>query len=422
MDLNDAVKLLRTSQWWTHEQIEQRQRDCLKRIVLHHAQHAPYFKQRLESQGLRAEDVATLEGLKQLKPMTKRDIQQAERFHSEGIPNNHLPIRRSQTSGRTGEPVTILKTEVNNLWYCAQTAREHEWWGQDYSWRLSSIRAIHTDYEENDRWGSPLAVNSGPTQGIPLKWNVQDQLEKLRAFQPEMLNIHAGVLQAMCAYWGQHGYDLNLKHIKNTGETLSQEVRQQVKEVTGVTVKDQYSSSEVGLISMNCEHTDQQHIQVETLLVEILNEQGQACQPGELGRVVITDYYNTVSPMIRYDIGDYARVGEPCQCGRHSPTLSEIRGRERGLFRRPNGDRFWPTAGQYAAAKIVKINQWQIIQHSLDDIEYKIVTDLPLTEDQRDQLLEIFRQTLGFDCVRITEYRTQLPTDGKYEESICLIS
>jgi hypothetical protein len=36
-------------------------------------------------------------------------------------------------------------------------------------------------------------------------------------------------------------------------------------------------------------------------------------------------------------------------------------------------------------------------------------------------LLEIFKRKLGFDCVRITEYRTQLPTDGKYEESICLI-
>lgn len=421
MNLEDAVKLLKTSQWWTTEQIEQRQRDCLKRIVLHHAQHNLYFKQRLVSQGLNAEDVVTLEGLKKLQPMTKRDIQQATDFHSEGVPNNHLPIRRSQTSGRTGEPVTILKTEMNHLWFCAQTAREQEWWKQDYSWRLSSVRAVHNEYEESDHWGSPLAINSGRTQGIPLRWNVQDQLDQLRTFQPDMLNIHAGVLQAMCGHWEELGYDLSLKHIKNTGETLNTELRQRVKLLTGITVKDQYSSSEVGLISMNCEHTDQQHIQVETLLVEILNEQGQQCKPGELGRVVITDFYNTVSPMIRYDIGDYARVGKPCRCGRHSPTLSEIRGRERGLFRRPNGDRFWPTAGQYAAAEVVKINQWQIVQHSLDDIEYKIVTDHPLTEEQREQLLIIFRRTLGFNCVRLTEYRTQIPTDGKYEESICLI-
>jgi phenylacetate-CoA ligase len=312
---------------------------------------------------------------------------------------------------------------MNHRWFCAQTAREHAWWKQDYKWRLSSVRAVHNQYEENNSWGSPLAeqAGSGPAQGIPLKWNVIDQLAKLHEFQPDMLNIHAGVLQAMCSYWAQTGYNLNLKQIKNTGETLSPEVRSYVKQITGVTVKDQYSSSEVGLISMNCEHEEQQHVQVETLLVEILNDADEPCQPGELGRVVITDFYNTVSPMIRYDIGDYARLGTACSCGRHSMTLSEIRGRSRGLFRRANGDRFWPTAGQYAAAEVCKINQWQIVQHSLTDIEYKLVTELPLTEEQLSKLLEIFKRTLGFDCVRITEYRTQLPIEGKYEESICLI-
>ena len=159
----------------------------------------------------------------------------------------------------------------------------------------------------------------------------------------------------------------------------------------------------------------------EALLVEVINEQGEQCQTGELGRVVVTDFYNTINPLIRYDIGDYAEVGAACTCGRHLPTLKRIVGRERGLFHRVNGDRFWPTAGQYAASRVVKINQWQIIQHSIADIEYKLVTDHPLTEEQHSQLLAIFKKTLGFDCVRITEYREQLPTMGKYEESICLI-
>ena len=62
-----------------------------------------------------------------------------------------------------------------------------------------------------------------------------------------------------------------------------------------------------------------------------------------------------------------------------------------------------------------------MIQHSLDDIEYKLVTDEPISEEHMTKLLEIFRKTLGFENIRITEYRTQLPIEGKYEESICLI-
>lgn len=424
MTLEQIVASLEESQWWTQEQIESRQQTALARVVAHHSLHNPSFQQRLAEQGLTTEDVSTLEGLTRLKPIVKRDIQQAgDAFNSEAVPPSHLPIRKSQTSGRTGQHVTILKTEMNHQFFCAMMFREHSWWQHDYTHRLASIRAVHQKYEESPNWGSPAAVkfNSGPAIGIPLNLDVRQQLEYLNKFNPDMLSIHAGVLAAMCSIWESEGYTLNLKAIKNIGETLHPSLRERVKKITGVDILDVYSSSEVGCITIECPGTGLQHVMEETLLVEVLNEAGLQCQPGELGRVVVTDFYNTISPMIRYDIGDYAEVGDLCSCGRNHRTLKRIMGRERGLFRRSNGDRFWPVAGQYAAVKVAKVNQWQIIQHSLEDIEYKLVTDQPLTEEQHTKLLEIFKRKLGFDCVRITEYRTQLPTDGKYEESICLI-
>lgn len=423
MTLEQISELLEESQWWTLEQIESRQAQALARIVDHHSQHNESFKQRLAEQNLTAADVSTLEGLKQLTPLTKRDIQTAKDFNSSAIPPSHLPIRKSQTSGRTGQHVTIIKTEMNHRFFCAMMFREHDWLKHDYTHRLASVRANYNQYEESPNWGGPAAemFESGPAIGIPLNIGVRQQLDYLNKFNPDMLTVHAGVLAAMCSIWEAEGYTLNLKKIKNIGETLSDELRQRVKQITGVDMYDQYSSSEVGLISIECPGTGLQHIMSETLLVEVLDEAGNQCQPGELGRVVVTDFYNTVSPLIRYDIGDYAEVGGACTCGRHLPTLKRIAGRVRGLFRKVNGDRFWPTAGQHVTPSIVKINQWQIIQHSLEDIEYKVVTDLPLTKEQHDKLLEVFKGKLGFDCIRITEYRTQLPTDGKYEESICLI-
>lgn len=424
MKLEQIIASLEESQWWTQAQLESRQQALLARILNHHSEHNPSFKQRLTDQRLTVEDVSTLDGLKRLKPIGKRDIQQAGiAFNSVAVPPSHLPIRKSQTSGRTGEPITILKTEINHQFFIALMSREHSWWHHNYKHKLASVRAVHQKYEESPNWGGPIAeqFESGPAIGVPLNLDVRQQLDYLNKFDPDMLSIHAGVLSAMCSIWESDGYTLNLKHIKNVGETLHSSLKERVKLITGVDIMDQYSSSEVGCISIECPGTGLQHTMAETLLVEVLNEAGEQCKPGELGRVVITDFYNTISPMIRYDIGDYAEVGEPCTCGRNHSTLKRIVGRERGLFRRANGDRFWPTAGQYAAERVVKVNQWQIIQHSLEDIEYKLVTDQPLTEEQHLKLLEIFRKTLKFDCVRITEYRTQLPTDGKYEESICLI-
>lgn len=422
--LEELVRKLEESEWFTPEQIASRQTACLARIVDHHSQHNPYFKQRLADQGLSAADVSTLEGLKQLRPFVKRDIQQAgPSFNSTAVPPSHAPILKAQTSGRTGEPVTIYKTQMNQLFFSAIAVREHRWWRHDYRDKIASIRGNHKEYEEQPNWGGHLSQThkTGPAVGIPLNLPVREHNEYLKQSNPDMLTTHAGVLAALCSIWEREGYTLKLKHIKNVGETLPADLRARVKQITGVDMEDIYSSNEVGCISLECPGTGLQHIMTDTLIVEVLNEQGEQCQEGEVGRVVVTDFYNTMNPIIRYDIGDYAEVGGSCPCGRHMPTLKRIWGRERGLFRRPNGDKFWPQAGQYAAAKIVKVNQWQMIQHSLDDIEYKLATDEPLTDDQKEKLLEIFRKALSFDCIRITEYRTQIPTDGKYEESVCLI-
>jgi phenylacetate-CoA ligase len=422
--LQELVKKLEETEWNTLEQIQSRQEACLARIVDHHSRYNPHFKQRLADQGLTAEDVSTLAGLTKLKPITKRDIQQAGvDFQSTAVPPSHAPILKAQTSGRTGEPVTIYKTQMNQLFYSALVVREHQWWKHDYRHKIASIRANHRQYEEAPNWGGHISefVETGPAVGIPLNLPVRQHNEYLKQADPDMLTTHAGVLAALCSIWEQEGYTLNLKHIKNVGETLHPDTRERVKRITGVDMEDVYSSNEVNCISLECPGTGLQHTMTDTLIVEVLNEQGEPCDVGQVGRVVVTDFYNTMNPLIRYDIGDYAEVGGACPCGRHQPTLKRIIGRERGLFRRANGDRFWPTAGQYAAAQFIKINQWQIIQHSLDDIEYKLVTDEPISEEHRIKLLEIFRKTLGFENIRITEYRTQLPIDGKYEESICLI-
>ena len=126
MTLEHIIALLEESQWWTREQLQSRQQASLARLVAHHSQHNESFKQRLAAQGLAAEDVSTLAGLAKLKPIAKRYIQQSgTEFNSLAVPPSHLPIRKSQTSGRTGQPVTIMKTEMNHQFFCALMFREH---------------------------------------------------------------------------------------------------------------------------------------------------------------------------------------------------------------------------------------------------------------------------------------------------------
>lgn len=424
IEVAKIIKALSLSQYFSLDQLEQIQNKELSKVIAHHYATTPWFKQRLDQQDLDPTDVSSVKSLHKLKPFTKKDIQIAgKKFLSGNIPNDHKPLSTAKTSGRTGEPIEVVKTRINQLLYWAITIRDHDWWNRNPDHKLTSIRANNLKYGEDISWGGAAGMftKTGAAQAIPLNLAVHEQLKLINEFRPQNLLVHAGVLGAFCTEWERNGYDLELKHIRNIGETASPELKQRVKTITGCHVEDLYSSSEVGCISIECPDSGQHHIMSESIIVEILDEADQPCRPGEIGRIVVTDLYNTASPLIRYDIGDLAEVGTSCTCGRHLPTLKQILGRRRGLFIRRDGSRFWPTAGQYAAAEIVKIRQWQIIQHTLDNIEYKLVTDEPLTQEQHQKLLDIFRAKLGFENIKIVEYRTQLPTDGKYEESVCLL-
>ena len=426
--IEQLIDVLEQTQWWSLAQLEQQQEHDLKKIVRHHAAHNTWFRQRLKDQGLVAGKIWTLEGLRQLQPFAKRDIQQAgDIFLSKIIPPDHEPVVTSQTSGSTGEPVTIHKTAQNMAYWSAHVIRDHRWYGRDYSGKMTAIRATMREIiERSPNWGGPVAMlyGSGPAQGIPVNTDLARQQELLVKFQPNIVIVHAGVLTGLVTEWERTGFTLTeLRHIKNVGDTVHNSLRERVKKLTGLDIEDNYSSSEVGAIAIQCPVSGLFHVMSENLIVEILDQNGQACKTGEVGRVVITDLQNTANPIIRYDIGDYAEVGEPCTCGRHLPTLKRILGRERGLFVRADGSRFWPTAGQQRIGKVVPMKQWQMIQHSLTDIEYRMVTDQPLTEEQHSKLTEIVNNNLGFaNEVRVIRYENSLPLfNGKYEESVCLV-
>jgi phenylacetate-CoA ligase len=426
-DLKQLIAQLEKSQWWPMSQLEKLQEQSLIPLINHHAKNSSHFSDRLAAQGLTPASVVTLKGLKRLTPFGKREIQAAGGdFAAKSIPENHLPLGEGQTSGSTGQPIKLPKGRLTTLYWQAHVIRDHQWWGREYTGKLASIRAGFTESFELDTWGGPVAAlyGSGPGIGLPAVMNVAEQLEHLEKFQPNIIIVHAGILTGFVAEWERKGFSLpKLKHVKNVGDTVHNNLRERLRAVAGLEIEDNYSCSEVGSIAIQCPASGLFHIMHENLIVEILNEDGTPTVEGDVGRVVVTDLYNSAAPMIRYDLGDHAEVGPECTCGRHGPTLKRILGRDRGLFTRADGSRFWPQAHQYKMSKFVKLLQWQIVQHKIDDIEYKMVVETAPTPDQKSAMEEVLGNAMGFPGqVRITIFEDAIPTaNGKYEETICLI-
>src|SRR6185312_15465562 len=174
-----------------------------------------------------------------------------------------------------------------------------------------------------NNWGPATegVVSTGPAFLLDVKSSLEQQLEWLLRVNPGYLLCYPSVMLGLSTLLRAGGSRVpNLKQLRSFGEILEPDCRAQCEEAFGVKVIDMYSSQEVGYIALECPQEEQYHVQSENLFVEVLDEAGRACQPGEVGKVVVTTLHNFAMPLLRYDIGDYAEVGAPCRCGRNLPV------------------------------------------------------------------------------------------------------
>jgi len=67
--------------------------------------------------------------------------------------------------------------------------------------------------------------------------------------------------------------------------------------------------------------------------VESLDGEGRPCREGEPGQVVVTDYWNRRSTLVRYALGDLA-APVTCGCGRiPAPAMTNVIGKVRGVLK-----------------------------------------------------------------------------------------
>jgi len=166
------------------------------------------------------------------------------------------------------------------------------------------------------------------------------------------------------------------------------------------------------------------HLMAETVLAEVLDEAGEPCAPGEMGRLVLTDLSNFATPIIRYEPGDYAELAGPCSCGRGLPALVRILGRSRNILRLPDGRRFWPRLNPIRYRDLAPIAEYQIVQNEPDLLEMKLVVESPLTAKQEADLADLLRRAVGYPFrIAFTYYEGEIPRGPgrKFEEFLCFL-
>lgn len=415
------------TQWLAADAIAELQFRQLAAVLQHAYATVPHYRN-LWRGHYDPQALLTPERFAALPIVSRRELQENfAAMQSTDTPVSHGPTSESQSSGSTGMPVRILKTELVHLMWKAFTLRDHLWHRRDLGGKLAGIRSIHgAGAGECEDWGVATRglVATGASALIGVGGDTDEQLRWVGEQRPDYLMTYPSILAELVKRALARGVTFpGLKQVRTFGEVLPAELRELCREAWAVRIVDVYSAVEVGYIALQCPQHDHLHVQSEHLLVEVLDDAGRACAPGQAGRIVVTDLHNLAMPLVRYEIGDYAEPGGPCPCGRGLPVLKRVMGRVRNMLVTASGRRFWPALafGSRAFTSIAAIRQMQFAQVAIDCVEARLVTGSVLTPEQEDRLrnLILSRLPAGFRVTFSYRERIARSVGGKYEDVLC---
>lgn len=416
------------SQWLAPQRIRDNQFRQLARLLAHARATVPFYRDRLA----KAEGPLSAGQWTRIPVLRRRDVQDAgTALHSSRVPAGHGRVSPIFTSGSTGRPVRALRSELTALFWEAFTLRDHLWHDHDPTRKLAAIRSAKkgsAPYPDGapGSWspGSEALFGPGPAVSLNINCTVAEQVDWLRRQDPDYLLTFPSNLRRLAEHCLAEGIrPKSLRQVQTISEVLEPGIRKLCREAWGVPVTDIYSSREVGYLALQCPECEHLHVQSEGVLLEVLDDKGRACGPGEVGKVVVTPLHNFAMPLLRYEIGDYAEVGEDCRCGRGLAVLRRILGRVQNMLVLPSGERRWTLLGSDsigAFLDIAPIRQYQFVQKSLQTLEVRLVVERPPTADEENRLREWTLGTFDHPFAVTFSYHDEIArtASGKYQDFV----
>jgi len=397
---------LERTQWLKPAELLEGQLAQVRSLLQHSARHVPYYRDLFAQVRIDPDAVRSLDAYRRIPLLSRRTYQeQFPRFQARELPPATKETTRLKTSGTSGMPVEVLQTNLVNLWWFAFHLRDLHWCGVDLRGSLAVIRGLSSSGGDPQQllnglqqpfWSKQLhaVVETGPSHVMDVHQDPRRQLEWLLRVQPDYLLSYPPNLEFLASLLADSGGRLhNLRIILSIGETLTEEARGRIEAGFGVPVKNSYSCVEAGYLASPCPDGQDLHVHGENVLLEVLDDNGLPCPPGQAGRVVLTTLHNFLTPFIRYEIGDAATLGpQPCPCGRGLPLLLDIQGKRRPQFHLPDGRRKDSGFLVRRLRQVGAYHQHQIVQRSPEHIVVRLVPGRGWTAEHARQIVEGVRE------------------------------
>jgi phenylacetate-CoA ligase len=419
------LKKFKDRETFTKQQWDDYTNEELVKIIKHAYHNVSFYKDMWLSQGITLDTLNTIttNTIHQIPFLTKANLR---KYGKTDLIDSDCKREKNffASSGTTGTPTSILfSRKMHQLWSAAYEARVRNWAGVDRYMSRGMIggRRVVPDADSKPPY---YRYNSFEKQVYFSAYHisrntVEDYLDGIRKYIPTYMVGYAVSNYLLARFIKEQKLEApKLKAVITSSEKLTPEMRKVFSDVYGCKTYDGWSGVEACALVSECEH-GKLHISPDVGFIEILDSKDMPVAPGETGEVVCTGFLNYEQPLIRYRIGDYMTLSanQHCDCGREMSIIDAIIGRTEDVVIGKDGREMVRFHGVFT--NIPKIIMGQVVQENLDTIALNIVSDEPLSVEDKKILTKRICSQLGEVNVQIFELK-EIPcgANGKYKAVI----
>lgn len=376
----------------------------LEKILSYASENCPFYS-----------DIKKGAALRDFPVMTKRDYSEHyDELISDAFYGEENKLRRLSTSGSTGTPFTVLADPVKSDHVNMNFMAVLELNGFRLGMKRGEFRAWIKGKNTISRFTSfknNLIMIDIANMGDE---HVREILEKIRRERIQVLVAYSSAVTALVDYVSRTGYSTagwDVEMIFTMGEALPAETRRKAAELFGITPVLSYGNNENGFIAVSLPGEDVYTIDLYSYHIEILKmDSDEPADEGEIGRIVVTDYYNRAFPMIRYDTGDTGKINRYTDSeGRLHAVFTEIWGRRGSLIYNTKGEPLSIHVFLNTTLKFEGIlKQARCIQTGIRTYELILIPEEGAKVDE-EKVREAYALYLGDDAEISVSYADALP-------------
>jgi phenylacetate-CoA ligase len=389
---------LESSQWWPIQRLRELQGQKLQAVLGHAFERCAFYRRRFTEAGI---DPATvgLESLAKLPTISKQDIREnLDAMIDASVAGG---LHRFTTGGSTGEPLVFMMDRARQAADQAARARSRRWFEIDLGERELYLWGSPVELKAQDRIKSlrDRLTNHRLLSAFEMTpRNMSRYLDEIARFDPVHIFGYPSSIARLCRHAGSAGRRIgnpSLKAVFVTGEVFSSADRAVIEEAVTVPVADGYGSREGGFVAHQCT-AGAYHVTMESLIVELLGDDGREVSDGSTGEIVLThlDWYGM--PLIRYRTGDMARRGTgACSCRRALTTLDRIEGRKTDMLLRHDGAHVHALGVIYVLRDAPGVREFKIVQQVDLSLDVMIAADGRFNDTVSERARSLLAKQMG---------------------------